>query len=220
MATLEDLLAALAKWGIQTRILQRDMAFILADEAGTFSDTRWVALPATGLNQEHLTDLTSLVQNFEELDMNIFSTDLFKYIQGDMIGDSQVRLTIAQVTMETISSGGRGGTQTKPCLHFREKDKTLILNKTNALTIAERLGPETDRWAGAVVTLSAPIIDAFGKSKRAVRVIGVEPAASVNGSKPRPAADPAPTPAGGNEQADLFGVKEPAAAGVNQYEQE
>lgn len=182
-ATLDDLGAALSRHGVTVRQAGRDIGFFYVDETARISETRWMPLPASGLTSEHLTDLTTLFRNAGELDnMNIFSTDLFKYLQGDMIGDSTITMTVLSVSMESISAGGRGGAQAKPVLHFKEKDKTLILNKTNALALAERLGPETDKWAGARVKLAAPMVDAFGKQKRAVRVVGVEPAASGNGN--------------------------------------
>ena len=106
--------------------------------------------------------------------MNIYSTDLFKYLAGDMIGQNQVTLTIVSVSIEDMNSG-KGGSQSKPCLHFKERDKMMVLNKTNATALAKELGPETDRWKGARITLEAPMIDAFGKQTRTLRITKVEP---------------------------------------------
>jgi hypothetical protein len=110
--------------------------------------------------------------------MNIYSTDLFQYMAGDMIGQSAIALTIADVTMENMNSG-KGGQQTKPCLRFKERSKLMVLNKTNAKTLAGILGPETENWKGARVTITAPVVDAFGKSARSLRITDVQPPAQI-----------------------------------------
>ena len=115
--------------------------------------------------------------------MNIYSTDLFQFLAGDMIGTSTITLAIFSVTLENMNSG-KGGAQTKPCLHFAERNKLMVLNKTNAKLIAGELGPETENWKGARVTIAAPIIDAFGKSARSLRVVDVQPPAQIP-AKPR-----------------------------------
>jgi hypothetical protein len=91
-----------------------------------------------------------------------------------MIGQSTVTLTITNVTFERMNSG-KGGEQTKPCLHFQERDKMMVLNKTNATAIAKEAGPETNDWPGWKVTLNAPMIDAFGKQTRSIRIVRVQP---------------------------------------------
>lgn len=154
-------------------------------------------IPFSGMTGQDVADIVSIIQNAvvpgepEILDMNIFGTDLFKYLQGEMIGEKTISLTILNVTMEDVAGGGSKRAEKKPVLHFKERDKTLILNKTNAVALAERLGPETDNWRGATVTLSAPIIDAFGKQKRAVRVASVTPPAPLKG-QPAPVAQEQP----------------------------
>lgn len=135
------------------------------------------------VTDEVLQDLIVFFETVEEIDvMNIYSTDLFQYMAGDMIGQSTITLTIANVTMENMNSGK--GAQTKPCLRFQERDKLMVLNKTNAKTLAAILGPETDNWKGARVTIAAPVVDAFGKSARSLRVVDVQPPAQIP-AKPR-----------------------------------
>ena len=146
------------------------------------------------MSPEVLLDLIAFFENSEE-PMNIYSTDLFKYLAGDMIGQSTVTLTIVDVTMEDMNSG-RGGKQTKPVVHFHERDKVMVLNKTNAAAIAKELGPETDMWRGGRVTLAAPVIDAFGQQRRSIRVTHVAPPNTPdkprNGATAKAPATPAP----------------------------
>jgi len=168
------------------------------------------------VTDEVLQDLIVFFETVEEIDvMNIYSTDLFQYMAGDMIGQSTIVLTIADVTMESMNSG-KGGQQTKPCLRFKERSKLMVLNKTNAKTLAAILGPETENWKGARVTIAAPVVDAFGKSARSLRVTDVQPPAQV------PAAPagrtPAPTYADGSPVASsaLAGYRDYLAANDNQ----
>lgn len=156
------------------------------------------------LSEEHLNDLTAYFTNHpidKENSMNIYSTDLFQYMAGDMIGQSTIVLTIADVTMENMNSG-KGGQQTKPCLRFKERSKLMVLNKTNAKTLAGILGPETENWKGARVTIAAPVVDAFGKSARSLRVTDVQPPNQIPVKTRNGHAPAGPTYADGSPVAD------------------
>ena len=158
---------------------RKRLGYVLSIGNGSYECYGYHLGPVT---DEILTDLITYFENVEDV-MNIYSTDLFQYMAGDMIGQSTITLTIANVTMENMNSG-KGGAQSKPCLRFKERDKLMVLNKTNAKTLAAILGPETDNWKGARVTIAAPIIDAFGKSARSLRVTDVQPPAQIP-AKPR-----------------------------------
>ena len=158
---------------------RKRLGYVLSIGNGSYECYGYHLGPVT---DEILTDLITYFENVEDV-MNIYSTDLFQYMAGDMIGQSTITLTIANVTMENMNSG-KGGAQSKPCLRFKERDKLMVLNKTNAKTLAAILGPETDNWKGARVTIAAPIIDAFGKSARSLRVVDVQPPAQIP-AKPR-----------------------------------
>ena len=153
---------------------RKRLGYVLTIGNGSYECYGYHLGPVT---DEVLTDLIAYFENVEDV-MNIYSTDLFQYMAGDMIGQSTITLTIANVTMENMNSG-KGGAQSKPCLRFKERDKLMVLNKTNAKTLAAVLGPETDNWKGARVTIAAPIIDAFGKSARSLRVTDVQPPAQI-----------------------------------------
>ncbi len=158
---------------------RKRLGYVLTIGNGSYECYGYHLGPVT---DEVLSDLIAYFENVEDV-MNIYSTDLFQYMAGDMIGQSTITLTIANVTMENMNSG-KGGAQSKPCLRFKERDKLMVLNKTNAKTLAAILGPETDNWKGARVTIAAPIIDAFGKSARSLRVVDVQPPVQIP-AKPR-----------------------------------
>ena len=101
--------------------------------------------------------------------MNIYKTHLFPYIEGDSLADREVTLTMTTVTTEDLPTYN-GQTESKLVLHFKESDKGLILNKTNARAIAKLYGPETDDWDGERITLYTERVKAFGEFHNAVRV--------------------------------------------------
>lgn len=115
-----------------------------------------------------------------------------KYLCGaDLIEHGEVALTIQRVSMEDLQTRD-GGKERKPVVKFERAKKMLVLNKTNAMQIAELYGPETDGWAGKRVTLYAARVSAFGKMVDAVRVRPEKP-------KGRPASKPATKPAPADE---------------------
>jgi hypothetical protein len=121
----------------------------------------------------------------ERVTMNIFGTELFPYIQGEMLADNEATMTISDVKVEELVNNR--GENSKPVVYFKERDKGLILNKTNARVIAALYGPETDDWIGERITLYAERGTWFGKSGYAVRVNEHKPR---NGRKNGRAAEP------------------------------
>ena len=55
-------------------------------------------------------------------------------------------------------------------LYFLGKKKGIVLNKTNAQTIAGLHGPETDAWHGKTIILWATQVDFKGQSVPCIRV--------------------------------------------------
>lgn len=102
--------------------------------------------------------------------MDIYKTSVFKYIAGDMLVDRPVTLTIDRVGVEEIVTPTTGEVTEKPILFFKESKRPLILNKTNAATLAKAFGRETDQWMGKAVELFAKPVKAFGEMHNATRV--------------------------------------------------
>lgn len=108
-------------------------------------------------------------------------------------------LTIDRWEQEEL---GRGqNKETKPVLYFKEINKGLVLNKTNAAIIAETLNLGTlEEWVGKQITLFTMEVDSFGDIVRAIRVKakakGKPAPAPVkpNGNGIKPQAAPAPAP--------------------------
>jgi hypothetical protein len=103
---------------------RKRLGYVLTIGNGSYECYGYHLGPVT---DEVLTDLIAYFENVEDV-MNIYSTDLFQYMDGDMIGQSNITLTIANVTMENMNSG-KGGAQSKPCLRFKERDKLMVLQQ-------------------------------------------------------------------------------------------
>lgn len=78
--------------------------------------------------------------------------------------DRQVRVTIEDVEIQEI------GGESKPVVTFEGKDAGLALNKTNARSIAEAYGDETDNWRGRPIVLVPSVTEFQGRSVACIRV--------------------------------------------------
>ena len=107
------------------------------------------------------------------------------YVAAVEFGGKDVSLTISKVEIEALKKTD-GTTEKKPVLHFSETPKKLVLNKTNANTIAELHGSEARKWAGKRITLFPDRCMSFGKQTDCVRVRSKIPAGG--GGRPAPAA--------------------------------
>jgi len=71
---------------------------------------------------------------------------------SDLPAGKQARVTIMDIE-EVLFKGDDGKEQKKIRLSFVGKEKGLILNKTNAMTIGHVYGPDTDSWKGKEIFL-------------------------------------------------------------------
>lgn len=88
-----------------------------------------------------------------------------KYISAADLQGRSVRVFIARVEMGQFNDG-----KSKPIVFFQNKQKGMALNKTNANTIMNSYGPDTNNWAGAEIELFPAEVDFQGKMVQAVRV--------------------------------------------------
>lgn len=86
------------------------------------------------------------------------------YLKAADLNGATARVTIRNVVVEKI------GTDTKPVLYFQGKEKGMVLNKTNANTIAMLFGPETDGWSGGQIEIFSAYVDFQGRQVEALRV--------------------------------------------------
>jgi hypothetical protein len=94
--------------------------------------------------------------------------DLFrskKSLSAADLAGKAVRVTIESVEVQKFDEGE------KPVLHFVGKDKTMVLNKTNASRIIEAIGDdESDTWIGWSIVLYPTKVDYAGKRVDAIRI--------------------------------------------------
>ena len=101
-------------------------------------------------------------------------------------GGKDVTLTIAKINLEELRLN-RGGTKVKPVLTFSDHKKKVVLNKTNAESIAITLGSSrAEDWLGKRVTFY-PTKTTVGRET--VDCIRVREKAPVNGDGFEPPAE-------------------------------
>jgi len=96
--------------------------------------------------------------------LNINDAFVGSYLKAADLRGQDVKVVIENVTTDEI------GGEPKLVVHFRGKDRGLVLNKTNAYTIAQQHGDETDGWSGREITLFPSQTDFQGKQVACIRV--------------------------------------------------
>jgi hypothetical protein len=140
----------------------------------------------------------------ERLSVNVNDAFPSNYIKASDLGDKKVAVVIDRVEMETL---GRGrDAETKPVVYFENKQKGLVLNKTNAKRIIEIVGSaESDEWSGHTVVLYATETEFGGDTVSCVRILAPPKARQTTPTKPAP---PKPKPAPAQESAREPGADE------------
>src|SRR5687768_16466816 len=85
-----------------------------------------------------------------------------EYLAAPEFSGSDVALTVKSVSVDELPLAGTSKTEKRPVVRFVETDKKLVLNKTNAKTIAKLLGVQTKDWVGKRIALY-PTTTAYGK---------------------------------------------------------
>lgn len=87
------------------------------------------------------------------------------FLKAEDIGANFWTATISAVDMKQFDDGIR-----KLFIMFHELDKGLVLNKTNADTIGDLYGRNTDGWVNRQVMLMTMPVDYQGKKVQAIRL--------------------------------------------------
>lgn len=103
--------------------------------------------------------------------------DLFpsNYLKAADVAHEPI-VTISKVDREKMKSK-EGKEELKPVIYFKEFEKGVVLNRTNATIIETLYGRDIDEWINARVQLYAPIVESFGERKPAIRIKEQKPAA-------------------------------------------
>lgn len=92
------------------------------------------------------------------------------FLRATDLKGSTVRLTISEVGTHTFDEG-TPKQKTQITLSFQGKDKKLGLNATNARTIGEQLGDDTDSWPNKEIKLYPTKTDFGGEMVDCIRVV-------------------------------------------------
>lgn len=87
-----------------------------------------------------------------------------KYLKASDLQGREVKVVMSNVEREKI------GDDTKPVLYFKGKEKGIVLNKTNAGTIVDAYGDDTQDWYDQELILFSVMVDFQGKVGPAIRV--------------------------------------------------
>ena len=99
------------------------------------------------------------------------------YLKCADLGGQPRIVTVRDCVMEELGQGK--DKQKKPVLYFAKGPKGLVLNKTNATTIAKAYGDDTNTWTGKPIELYPTQTEFMGDMVDAIRVrVPVEPAAA------------------------------------------
>lgn len=80
--------------------------------------------------------------------MNINDLYPSTFLKSSDIKGAKPKVTIERWSQEELGDGTK-----KPVLHFVGKDKGLVLNKTNAITISMGYGEDINLWVGKDIFL-------------------------------------------------------------------
>ena len=93
-----------------------------------------------------------------------------RYLKAADFQGEPVQLTITEVFRDKVRMVN-GSMVEKYVIRFREAEKELILNKTNAKAIAKILGDsKAVNWAGSTIVLIPTTCEAFGEIVDCIRV--------------------------------------------------
>ena len=87
-----------------------------------------------------------------------------KYMKADDLNGRSATYTVSGCIAEDV------GDDTKLVFAFSETDRPLVLNTTNATTMAELHGSETDSWEGKKVKLVPATTQYQGKTVKCTRI--------------------------------------------------
>ena len=96
--------------------------------------------------------------------MNINDVFPSKYLKASDLQGQSVVLTISGCELEEL------GQEQKMVLYFSGKSKGMVLNKTNANTIAGMFSPETDNWMGQKIEVFSMMVPFQGQQVPSLRV--------------------------------------------------
>lgn len=95
----------------------------------------------------------------------------YRFISAEELDGKEVILTITGIERDEVYSPTARAKEKKAALKFKETEKLVILNATNARKITEILGSaQVETWFGKRICLYPLAIQAFGQNVDAIRI--------------------------------------------------
>ncbi len=116
-----------------------------------------------------------------------------KYFKAGDLGGQDRTVRIRACVKEELGQGSEK--ESKPVLYFEGHTKGVVLNKTNAVAVAEAYGDDTEAWTGRDIVLFVLNVEYQGKVMPGIRVrIPKEPQPVVQHAPVAPAPEPDAAP--------------------------
>ena len=131
-----------------------------------------------------------------------------KYIKASDLKGNEWPLVIDRIENEEINEG-----KFKPVLYFRKAAKGLVMNRTNAMTIASYYGPETEGWFGKEVILYPVKVPFQNQMTDAIRIRALPQRAIAQRTSPQRPVNPAEAVGFEDQSENPAPRRGPAAAG-------
>jgi hypothetical protein len=96
--------------------------------------------------------------------MDINAAFSSKYLKASDLQGRDVTVKMGRVEQEKV------GDDMKLVIYFQGKERGMILNKTNANSIADAYGGETEDWYGKTIILFEQMVDFQGKRVPGLRI--------------------------------------------------
>jgi hypothetical protein len=104
------------------------------------------------------------------MDINkMFSSKFLRATDVDEMADENTQTAVVTIDRVEMAEVGQDQ-QEKPVVYFRGIEPGMVLNKTNATSIAKLLGNNTDEWTGKAIGLFTTEVDFSGQQVLAIRV--------------------------------------------------
>ncbi|MBB5536840.1 hypothetical protein [Rhizobium giardinii] len=97
--------------------------------------------------------------------MNVDNLYPSNYVRSEDLKGRRHTLTIDRIAVEDV-----GDDRDKPVIYFKGARKGLVLNKTNAMVIAEVYGKNTESWSGQPLELYVARVNFQGRMVDGIRV--------------------------------------------------
>ena len=105
------------------------------------------------------------------------------FLRAADLHGSTVRVIISEIGQHTFDEG-KPSQKTQVVLSFKDKEKRLGLNMTNARVIADQLGDDTDNWVGKEIKLYPTKTDFGGEQVDCIRIVQEMPPENENDEIP------------------------------------